>query len=222
MAFPPPALAATDGLSVRRAITLADSWYPVWAYEIDHRRNDGTNQRLALQVCHRQDSVAVLLFAPSRGTVILVRQFRLPPLLNGHPTGMIIEAAGGVLDGRDPAEAAVQEVLEETGYGLSHLEHLASLHPSPCLVTEKVHLYLAEVNHTDRVTNGGGVYDEGEDIETVEMPLDDAMAMVEQGEILDAKTVLLLFALHSRLHRRAGPVDAPPPRPSPVSLPDGL
>ena len=195
----PPQLPPVSHVTARRARTVAEAWYPVWEYELDHRRRDGVSQELTLQVCHRTDSVAVLLYTTEPATVTLVRQFRLPPLLNGHANGLMLEAAGGVIDGRPAAEAAVQEVLEETGYQLTEVEHVATVYPTPCLVTEKVHLFLADINAARRVTDGGGLIEEGEDIETIEFGLDEAVAMARRGDIVDVKTVLMLLTLHGRL-----------------------
>lgn len=63
---------------------------------------------------------------------------------------------------------------------------------SPGSVTERVHFYVGAYTPADRVEAGGGVEDEGEDIEVLELPLDEALAMVEDGRIADGKTIMLL------------------------------
>jgi nudix-type nucleoside diphosphatase (YffH/AdpP family) len=126
--------------------------------------------------------------------VLLTRQFRLPAYLNGHPDGMLLEAPAGLLDGDDTdAEMAIRrEAEEETGYRVDSVTRLGEYFMSPGSVTERVAFFTGTYRAGERVSQGGGVASEGEDIEIIEVALDEAIAMVERGEIVDAKTVLLL------------------------------
>ena len=124
--------------------------------------------------------------------MLLTRQFRLPIFLNGHPDGMLIEAAAGLVDGDDAETAVRREAEEESGVRVGDIERLFELFMSPGSVTERVTFFTATYSHEHRVSSGGGLTDEGEDIEVLEFTLDQALAMIESGEIVDGKTVLLL------------------------------
>ena len=138
--------------------------------------------------------MTILLFDPDAGTVIVTRQFRLPIYLNGHPNGMLIETAAGLLDrrGEDPEDAIRREAEEEAGVSVGEVYRLFELFMSPGSVTERVTFFVATYSHEQRVSQGGGKADEGEDIEVLELTLDEALAMVDAGTIDDGKTVILL------------------------------
>ncbi|MFL6635661.1 MAG: GDP-mannose pyrophosphatase, partial [Massilia sp.] len=123
--------------------------------------------------------------------------------LAGHD-GFLLEAAAGMLDGADPAERAMAEAREETGYAIDHVQPALQLYVSPASTTERIHLFVAEYDRARRCDGGGGNPDEGEDIEVVELDFDDALAMVETGDIVDAKTVLLLMYLERKVLGRHG------------------
>lgn len=177
-----------------RTETLSDGHYRLDRVHLDQERRDGTSQRLTREVLHQPGSCAVLPQDPGRGTVLLVRQLRVPALLAGG-TGQLIEATAGVMDGGDAPEDTVrQEAEQELGCRLHALRLLFTLFPSPGASTERIHLFLAEYAEVDRTGVGGGLPAEGEDIEVLELPLADAVAMARRGEIIDMKTVLLLLA----------------------------
>jgi nudix-type nucleoside diphosphatase (YffH/AdpP family) len=173
---------------------LSDHWYVLRKATFDYRHRDGSVTREVREAYDRGNGVVILLLDPDAGTVLLTRQFRLPIFLNGHPDGMLIEAAAGLLDqpDEDPEEAIRREAEEESGVRVADVRRLFELFMSPGSVTERVTFFVATYSHEQRVTAGGGLTDEGEDIEVLEMTLDEAMAMVERGEIDDGKTVLLL------------------------------
>ena len=173
---------------------LSDHWYVLRKATFDYRHRDGSVTREVREAYDRGNGVVILLLDPEAGTVLLTRQFRLPIYLNGHPDGMLIEAAAGLLDQPDeaPEEAIRREAEEESGVRVAEVRRLFELFMSPGSVTERVTFFVATYSHEQRVTAGGGLTDEGEDIEVLEMTLDEAMAMVERGEIDDGKTVLLL------------------------------
>jgi len=180
----------------RRLDVLSDSWYVLRKAVFDYQHSDGTWSTQEREAYDRGNGATILLFDPRRRTVVLTRQFRVPAYLNGHPDGVLIEAAAGLLDDdndSDDAERAIRrEAEEETGYRVGHVTRLFELFMSPGSVTERVAFFAADYTPADRRADGGGLADEGEDIEVLELALDDAWAMVERGEIVDGKTVLLL------------------------------
>lgn len=143
-------------------------------------------------------AAAVLPFDPERGMVMLVRQPRVGPLFAGAEA-MLLEAPAGLTDGEDPEAAARREAMEETGLRLGALQSLGGFWSTPGSTTEKIHLYLAAYSAADRLGDGGGVAHEGEDIEVVEIPAAEAIAMAGDGRIPDLKTAFLLMALRLRL-----------------------
>jgi nudix-type nucleoside diphosphatase (YffH/AdpP family) len=140
----------------------------------------------------------VLPHDPERGTVLLTRQFRYPAYVNGHPDGMLLEVAAGLLDADDPETAVRREAREELGVELGPLTLVFDAFMSPGSVTERVHCYVGAYSPDDRVETGGGLAEEGEDIEVLEVPWAEALAMVDDGRIADGKTIMLLqwAALH--------------------------
>lgn len=176
---------------IERVETLSDAWYVLRKVVFSWRRGDGTWQRQEREAYDRGNGAAALLARSVAGTVILTRQFRAPAFLNGHD-GMLIEVAAGLLDGDDPETAIRKEIAEETGYRPTRLEKVFEAFMSPGAVTEKLHLYIAEVDQSADPGAGGGHADEGEDIEVLEMPLAEALAMIGRGEIVDGKTIMLL------------------------------
>lgn len=184
-----------DEVEIEAVETLADNWRKLRKYRFRFRRRDGTSQMLEREVYSNGPGVAVLPFDRERGTVLLTRQFRLPARLNGDPPRLIEVIAGVVDQGDDPATTAHKEAQQETGCGLRNLRKLFELYTSPGATAEKLHLFLAEYSPRDRTGQGGGLREEGEEIEILEVPLAEAWAMVRRGEIMDAKTVLLLQQL---------------------------
>ena len=170
---------------------LSDDWATLTKYAFDYQRRDGQWERQDREVYHRSDSVAVLPFDPNRNTVLLLRQFRLAAALNEDGGAMIEACAGAVED--ESLEATVhREALEELGYRLNKVARAFMAYSTPGSMTERIYCYTAHYTPIDKVENGGGRADEGEDIEVLEMPLDEAYAMVASGTIMDAKTILLL------------------------------
>jgi len=160
----------------------------------DYQGSDGTWTEQQREVYDRGNGATILLRDSARDTVLLTRQFRLPAYLNGHPDGMLLEAPAGLLDADDAsAETAIRrEAEEETGYRVQDVTRIGEYFMSPGSVTERVAFFTGSYRAGERVSEGGGVASEGEDIEIVEVTLAEAIAMVERGEIVDAKTVLLL------------------------------
>ncbi|MCR0983388.1 NUDIX domain-containing protein [Roseomonas populi] len=191
------------GAELRSTEILSQARYPLETYEIAQRRRDGSEQTVTREVYRVGEGAAVLLHDPLRGSVVLVRQFRAAPFVNGDRAVLAEVCAGVVERGDTPEETVRKEAEQETGFRLRDPRHVFTLYPSPGATSEKLHLFTALYDPTDRAGPGGGEPGEGEDIEVLELSLDDAWAMVGAGEITDAKTVLLLQ--HLRLERAGTP-----------------
>ncbi|MEK0168618.1 NUDIX domain-containing protein [Pseudescherichia vulneris] len=172
--------------------TLSDDWYTLKKYTFALQRQNGEWQQQNREVYDRGNGATILLYNRQQRTVILTRQFRFPVYVNGHD-GMLIEAAAGLLDNMDPENRIKAEAEEETGFRISHVEKVFEAYMSPGSVTEKLYFYIAEYQAEDRTGAGGGIEAEGEDIEVLEMTLEDALAAIESGLIVDAKTIMLLY-----------------------------
>jgi nudix-type nucleoside diphosphatase (YffH/AdpP family) len=177
---------------LRELSVLSNAWYLLrWAV-FDYRGSDGTWTEQKREVYDRGNGATILLRDETRDTVLLTRQFRLPAYLNGHPDGMLIEAPAGLLDGDDAETAIRREAEEETGYRVEHVTRIGEYFMSPGSVTERVAFFTGSYRAGARVSEGGGLVSEGEDIELIEVTLAEAIAMIDRGEIVDGKTVLLL------------------------------
>ena len=169
---------------------LSDNWYVLKRYTFNYLGKNGqwtTQQREAYD---RGNGATILLHNPQTDTVILTRQFRLPTFVNGNRDGMLIEACAGLLDNDDPETAIRRETEEETGYRIQSVQKVMEAYMSPGSVTEKLFFYLAEYT-ADTERNAGGGIDE-EEIDMLELPLSEALAMMQRGEIMDGKTIMLL------------------------------
>ena len=180
-----------DRIRIKKVEVLSAGWSTLKKTTYDFRRRDGSWQTQSRETYDRGDGCAVLLYNRARRTVLLIRQFRYPAYVNGHPEPMI-EVCAGLLDTADPESCIRKETAEETGYRIDRPVKVLESFMSPGSVTERLHLFVAEYDPSSRVTAGGGVESEEEDIETLELGFDQALAMVESGEILDAKTIMLL------------------------------
>jgi nudix-type nucleoside diphosphatase (YffH/AdpP family) len=180
-----------ERVRVREVRVLSDDWYLLKKTTLDYRRRDGSWQTLNRETYDRGNGAAILLYDPARGTVLLVRQFRYPAFVNGHPEPLI-EVAAGLLDELSPEEAIRREAEEEAGCRVAQPRRVFEAFMSPGSVTEKLHFFVAEYEPDMKVGDGGGLKDEGEDIEVLELPIDEALAMIADGRIADAKTIMLL------------------------------
>lgn len=173
---------------------LADDWGKLTKHEFELKRQSGEWQRLTRETYDCGCGATCLLYNADTDCVLLTRQFRLPAFLKGgFPS--LIEAPAGLLDDAEPLERMREELIEETGYAVSALEHLFDLYSSPGTLTERLSYFQGSYSQNDKVSEGGGLKEEGEDIEVMHVPLTDAMAMIDNGEIRDAKTVILLQRL---------------------------
>jgi GDP-mannose pyrophosphatase NudK len=171
---------------------IARNWGEVKKHTFELQRRDGSWQRQVRETYDRGHGAAVLLYNLDKRTVILTRQFRFPAWFNGDETPWLVEVPAGKLDGDDPLSCARKEAEEETGYRVHDLTLVAAPYMSPGSVTERLWLYVGQYDASARVSEGGGLAEEGEDIETLELPFSDAMAMLDRGEIADGKTIILL------------------------------
>ena len=184
-------MSVSDRIRVRDVRLLSDNWYVLKATTFDWRRADGTWQTQSRETYDRGNGAALLAYNLAARTVVLTRQFRYPAYVNGHD-GLLVEAPAGLLDDASPEERIRAEVEEETGYRLGGIRKIFECFMSPGSVTEKLHFFVAEYDAAMRVGQGGGLESEGEEIEVLELPFDEAMAMVADGRIADAKTIILL------------------------------
>ncbi|WP_330213100.1 GDP-mannose pyrophosphatase NudK [Pseudomonas sp. Z18(2022)] len=177
---------------------LSDNWYVLKKYTFDLRRRDGSWQSQTREIYDRGNGATILLYNREQRTVLLIRQFRMPTFVNGYH-GYLIESAAGLLDNASPEERIRLEAEEETGYRVGHVEKIYSAFMSPGSVTERIHFFIGEYQPGDRVSDGGGLEEEGEDIEVLELGFEAALSMVQRGEIVDGKTIMLLQYLELRM-----------------------
>ncbi|HDT6544825.1 TPA: GDP-mannose pyrophosphatase [Kluyvera ascorbata] len=172
--------------------TLSDDWYVLKKYTFELQRQNSEWQRQSREVYDRGNGATILLYNRERRTVILTRQFRFPTYMNGYP-GYLIETAAGLLDNMDAESRIKAEAEEETGFRLANVQKVLEAFMSPGSVTEKLHFFIAEYTARDKVSTGGGLAAEGEDIEVLEMAFDEALAAIDSGAIVDGKTIMLLY-----------------------------
>ena len=186
-----------DRLRVEKVELLSDNWYVLKKATFSWRRRDGTWQSQSRESYDRGNGAAILLYDLERRTVVLVKQFRYPAFANGWDD-LLIEVPAGLLDDAAPEERIRAEAEEETGFRVGAVKRVFEAFMSPGSVTEKLYFFAAPYSPSDRVAAGGGLEEDGEDIEMIESTIDEALAMVERGEICDGKTIMLLqyAALH--------------------------
>jgi nudix-type nucleoside diphosphatase (YffH/AdpP family) len=184
-------------IRIREVRLLSDDWYELKKTTFDWLRADGTWQTVSRETYDRGNGATLLPYNLRNRTVVLTRQFRYPAFVNGYDD-TLIETAAGLLDEASPEARIRSEVEEETGYRLRDVRKVFECFMSPGSVTERLHFFVGEYDADMRVADGGGVASEGEEIQVLELPFDEAMAMVESGAIADAKTIMLLqyAALH--------------------------
>jgi nudix-type nucleoside diphosphatase (YffH/AdpP family) len=190
-------MSISDRVRIKNVETLSDDYYLLKKTRFEYRRANGEWQEQIRETYDRGNCATILPYNRAQRTVILVRQFRYPAYVNGYDD-LLIEAAAGVLDGEAPEVRIRAEAEEETGYRLGEVTKIFEAFSSPGTVTEKQHFFVAEYDPAMRISSGGGLADEGEDIEVLELTIDEALAMISDGRIVDAKTIMLLqyAALH--------------------------
>ena len=184
-------MSISDRIHVQDVRLLSDNYGTLKSTTLQWRRDDGTWQTQHRETYDRGHAAALLPYNRAQRTVILVKQFRYPAFVAGHDD-LLIEAAAGLLDNASPEDRIRLEAEEETGYRLHDVHRLFEAFMSPGALTEKIHFFVAEYEPGMRVSAGGGLADEGEEIEVLELDIDEALAMISDGRIVDAKTIMLL------------------------------
>ena len=181
-----------DNIKILNTEILSDNWYILKKITYEYSKKDGTKLIQTREAYDRGNGATILLYNRAQKTVILTRQFRLPTFINGNTSGMLIEACAGLLD-KDNAEDCIRrETEEETGYKITEVQKIFEAYMSPGSVTEILYFFIAEYAKEMKVTDGGGLEHEEENIEVLEIGIDNAMKMVETGQIKDGKTIMLL------------------------------
>ena len=179
-------------ITIQKTELLSDNWYILNKVTYTFQPEDKNVETHIREVYDRGNGAAILLYNSIQKTIILTRQFRLPSYLNGNKTGMMIEVCAGLLDQDHPEQCIIRETEEETGYRIATVQKVMETYMSPGAVTEILYLFVGEYDETMKVHEGGGLDAEQEHIEVMELPFDEAYAMIATGEIKDAKTVMLL------------------------------
>ncbi|WP_228454942.1 NUDIX domain-containing protein [Polaribacter haliotis] len=175
---------------------LSNIWAKLEQVSFDFTFNNGKTERLTHEVYGKADGVAVLLYNPSTKKVVLSKQFRIPMYVAGVKNGFSIEVVGGSIDKNEsPETSVIRETKEEIGYNISEIEKVTTVFLSPGLMREQVHLYVAKYTNEDKVESGGGLAEESEEITVLETSFDEALKMIENKEIIDARTIMLLYHL---------------------------
>ena len=188
-------------VEIKNTKILSDEHYTLKKLEYSLKQSNGTWDEQSRQVFDHGNAVTVLLYNKEQRTVILTKQFRIATYINGNASGMLVEACAGLLEeNEDPDETVKREVKEETGYEIKEIKKIYEAYTSAGSLTELLHFYVAPYNKDQRVNEGGGLKEEGEDIKVMEVAFDDAWRMAESGEMKDAKTIMLLqYALLNQL-----------------------
>lgn len=179
-------------INIVKTDILSDNWYTLNKVTFTVRKKDGSTETQSREAYDRGNGAVILLYNKTSHTVILTRQFRLPTYINGNATGMLIEACAGLLDNDNPEDCIRRETEEETGYKISKAEKIFEAYMSPGSVTEILYFFIAEYSNEMKINDGGGLEEEGENIEVLELPFDKALSMIDTGDIKDAKTIMLL------------------------------
>jgi len=183
---------ANSKVKINSIKNLSNDWYKLDKVNFDYKTKNGNWQNQSRESYDRGDGAAILLYNSIKKTVILTKQFRMPSYLNGNTDGMMLEVCAGLLDADDPLTCIKKEAEEETGYKINKPVKLFEIYSTPGAVTEKIHYFIAEVNDEMKVSDGGGLEEETEEIEVLEFNSEKVLTMISSGEIQDAKTIILL------------------------------
>lgn len=179
-------------ISIKETKLLSDNWYILNKVTFDYQKPDDTVITQQREVYDRGNGAAILLYNKENKTIILTRQFRLPTYLNGNESGMMVEVCAGLLDKDEPEQCIIRETEEETGYRVTKVKKIMETYMSPGAITEILYLFVGEYDASMKVSEGGGLEHEQENIEVIEMAFDEAYNKIETGELQDAKTIMLL------------------------------
>jgi GDP-mannose pyrophosphatase NudK len=179
-------------VKILKSEILSDNWYILKKITYSYSKKDGSEQTQTREAYDRGNGATILLYNKAQRTVILTRQFRLPTFINGNESGMLIETCAGLLDQDNPEDCIRRETEEETGYKISDVQKVFEVYMSPGSVTEILYFFIGEYTKEMKLTEGGGTEHEEENIEVMELSIDNALKMVDSGEIKDAKTIMLI------------------------------
>lgn len=171
---------------------LSSVWKPLKLFKFDYTRTDGRVEEQVRIVFDKGDGAAVLMYNKASRKVMLTKQFRMPAYINGVDDGVVMEVPAGMLDEDNPIDCIKKEILEETGYIIENVKPLYDCIMTPGAVTERVYFFVAEYSEDQKVEQGGGVLDEQEDLILLEKTIDELKVMVQNNEIDDAKTIMLV------------------------------
>ncbi|MFZ1788855.1 MAG: GDP-mannose pyrophosphatase NudK [Saprospiraceae bacterium] len=181
-----------DRVKILDTKILSDNWYILKKITYEFFKKDGSRHVQEREAYDRGNGATILLYNTKNHSIILTKQFRLPTYINGNESGMLIEACAGLLDKDNPEECIRRETEEETGYQIKAIEKAFQAYMSPGSVTEILHFFIAEYDAEMKVNEGGGLESEQENIEVLEIDFQKAIQMIENGEIMDAKTIMLI------------------------------
>ncbi len=179
-------------IKINSVKNLANEHYKLDSVNFDFKTKDGNWQNQSRECYDRGDGACILLYNSLKKTVILTKQFRMPSYLNGNADGMMLEVCAGLLDKDDPLTCIKKEAEEETGYKINNPTKVFEIYSTPGAVTEKIHYFIAEYNSDMKISEGGGLEAETEEIEVLEFNFEESLNLIKTGEICDAKTVILL------------------------------
>ncbi len=179
-------------VKINKIENLSNNWYTLDKVDFNFQLKNGTWQNQIRESYDRGDGAAILLYNSIKKTVILTKQFRMPSYLNGNDDGMMIEVCAGLLDKQDPITCIKNEAEEETGYRISNPKKVFEIYSTPGAVTEKIYYFIAEYSNEMKISEGGGLEEETEEIEVLEFDFEEVLKMIYSGEIKDAKTIILL------------------------------
>ncbi|MDN5287190.1 MAG: nudK [Mucilaginibacter sp.] len=181
-----------DNIKILQTEILSDNWYTLKKIFFEATKKDGSVLQLSREAYDRGNGATILLYNTDSKTVILTRQFRMPTYINGNKSGLLIECCAGLLDKNNAEDCIRRETEEETGYQITNVKKVFEAYMSPGSVTEIVYFFVAEYNSGMKVSDGGGLDHENENIEVLELPFTKALQMIQNGEIKDGKTIMLL------------------------------
>ncbi|MBS1525523.1 MAG: GDP-mannose pyrophosphatase NudK [Bacteroidetes bacterium] len=181
-----------ENLNILKDEILSDNWYILRKITYEYTNASGAQAIQSREAYDRGNGATILLYNRDDKTVILNRQFRMPTFVNGNPDGYLVETCAGLLDQDNPEDCIRRETEEETGYKIAHVQKVFEAYMSPGSVTELLYFFVAEYSKNMKISEGGGVEEENEHIEVMEIPFSMALEMVKNGEIRDGKTIMLL------------------------------
>ena len=171
---------------------LSDNYYTLNKFNFYYQMSDGSWVHQMREVYERGHGAGILLYNTTKKTVVLIKQFRLPTFLHDNKDGFLIEIPAGLLDLDNSEQCVIRETEEEVGIRLKSVKKVYEGYSSPGVLTEKMHFFVGEYTDDMKVSEGGGLESETEDIEVLEIPFTEAVRMLSEGEIVDTRTIVLL------------------------------